>query len=441
MEDDGDGRSNELSIADDGAPPAAAETLPVGGDGGMPAPAPLPEADAPEKMASLLAVQTVDGTAMEAGGGTEEARPTSAPAREKMAVVLAVFTSPPARAPGGQWIEQVTRDCADPGTGGGLKVASRGLGDGPGPDLAKQDGSQLPANEIVGRDAPEAARERTGQTDEALETKPSAGEATKDGEAVAEAADPANPPTDGADNGDGSTLTNFPACMPGDWNVGKSKRTPTYRRSAELSGWVEQFIPRTADKNGKVKYDKHYLCSDGGRFQSLADAQKHAASLEAGVDPAGPGNVGDRSATLGTEAAGTASSARGRKSRSLREPALDEHQATAARAGATPDSKLSADILPTRRSKRKEKISAAAATQEGDTPISALTAAEEDGPEGDEDGLLIVRSAGGKDEDSHGSSYGIPKSIVAVKKGSGAAALLASGKFGFMMNSSPGALF
>ncbi|EJK48036.1 hypothetical protein THAOC_33204, partial [Thalassiosira oceanica] len=214
----------------------------------------------------------------------------------------------------------------------GLEVASEDLGDGPGPEAdLKPPAKPLPANETVGGDAPEAAEGRTGAANEALEAeaKPPDGET--------EAVDTADPPADGADDGDGSTLTNFPACLPGYWNLGKSERALEghthiiYRKSAELSGWVEQYIPRKAEKKGQAKFDKYYLCSDGERFRSLADAQRHAASLEAGGGPAVPGNDGDGTATVGME--------------------------------------TSADVAPKRRSARKRRAGAAAASQEGDTSI------------------------------------------------------------------------
>ncbi|EJK45016.1 hypothetical protein THAOC_36401, partial [Thalassiosira oceanica] len=199
-----------------------------------------------------------------------------------------------------------------------------------------------------------------------------------DGDGVDEAADqPAE------ESNDASTLTNFPACLPGDWNLGKSKRTPTYRKSAELSGWVEQLVPRKATDSGQ-KYDKYYLYSDGERFRSLANAQRHAASLEAGGGPAGPGNDGDGTDTVGTGAPGTAPGARGRKRRSPRDLAPDEHQAASA---ATPGSKRPADVAQTRRSARKRRAGAAAASREGDAAASAPNAEE------------------------------IPKVVVAVKKG------------------------
>ena len=94
----------------------------------------------------------------------------------------------------------------------------------------------------------------------------------------------------------------------------------------------------------------------------------------------------------------------GSKRRNPRDFALDEHQATAtAGAGATPGSKQSVDVVPTRRSARKRRAGAVADTQEGDTPISALTAAEEDGSEDEEEGPLVAKTTGGEDEDSSGS--------------------------------------
>ena len=67
-----------------------------------------------------------------------------------------------------------------------------------------------------GGTAPEAAKERT-DVDKDLDVKPHAAE---DREATDVAADPVGPPADDAD--DGSALTDFPACLSGDWNVGKS---------------------------------------------------------------------------------------------------------------------------------------------------------------------------------------------------------------------------
>ena len=262
--------------------------------------------------------------------------------------------------------------------------------------------------------APEAAEEPTGAADEALDVKPPAAE---DREVTAEPAEPVDPPADEAD--DGSALMDFPACLPGNWNVGKSKRVPTYRKCSELSGWVEQLVPRKATTKGGKKFDKYYLSSDGERFRSIEKARSHAAGV-GDEPPAGPENDGDGTETVGTGTVAetrTSARARGRKRRSPSD--LDQ--------SATPSSTPSAAVAPARRSARKRRTGAAASTHEGDTPMSALTAAEEE-----EESPMTVESAGGDE---------IPKVIVAVKKGSGAAAPLASGEFGLsclcQSNSSP----
>ena len=399
MDDDEDGGSNESSIETD-CPPAAVAS-PVD-DTAMEEAVPADAAAQEQEMAVVLAVQPVDDAAIEAddaieeAGSAEPAAEAAEPAAEvKMAQVLAVYTSPPAPSLGGS--ASLKRSDAEQGTGDrepgteDAKVASEGP-EGDGLDLkppAEQDGS-------------EAAKERPDAADEAeAEAKPPA--AAEDEEAAAEAADP---PADGADD-DGSALTDFPACLPGNWNVGKPRREPTYRRSSDLSGWVEQLVPRkAADRHGVLRFDKYYLSSDGKRFRSLADAQGHAAG---DGPPAGPEDDGDGTAatSVGTGATGTRSSARqrGRKRRSPRDLALAEERAASAGAGAgaTPGSTPSAAAAPERRSSRKRMAGAAASTQEEDTPMSALT------------------------EDSHGSS----ESIVAVKTDSAVCTLipLASGEF------------
>ncbi|EJK77297.1 hypothetical protein THAOC_00880, partial [Thalassiosira oceanica] len=173
--DDGeeDGRSNELSIADNEAPPAAAEARPVGGEDRMPPHEPLPEADASQKMVALLAVKTLDGTAMEADGGTEESRPREETAGGSKGRETALLDADAAIEEAGspkkfaalladQTVSEVaqgkmaqgTRDRTNPRTEDGLKVVSEGFGDDPGPDLeaelkqpAKLDnGPPLPTN-------------------------------------------------------------------------------------------------------------------------------------------------------------------------------------------------------------------------------------------------------------------------------------------------------
>ena len=127
--------------------------------------------------------------------------------------------------------------------------------------------------------APEvAAEERTGAAGEDLDVK---APAAKDPEVASEAADPVDPPADGAD--DGSALSNFPACLPGNWNVGRTKRVSTFRRCSELSGWVEQLVP----KKGGKKFNKVYLSPDGGRFRTMENARSHATGVAAGDKPPG----------------------------------------------------------------------------------------------------------------------------------------------------------
>ena len=143
--------------------------------------------------------------------------------------------------------------------------------------IVPEDGTVENDTEVKGdgdRAASETAEERTGAADEALDVNPPAAE-----DREAEAADPVGLPADKADD-DGSALANFPACLPGDWNTGKSKKVSTYRKCSDLSGWVEQLVPRKAAN----KSDKYYLCSDGGRFRSLTAARNHAAGVATGSE-------------------------------------------------------------------------------------------------------------------------------------------------------------
>ena len=95
----------------------------------------------------------------------------------------------------------------------------------------------------------------------------------EDREVAAEAADP---PADGD-----VTLTNFPACLSGNWTVGNPLRVPTYQKSSTLEGWVEQLVPRLNPGNdGCLRYDKFFLSPVGGRYRSLKAAQNSISAAQ-----------------------------------------------------------------------------------------------------------------------------------------------------------------
>ncbi|EJK59739.1 hypothetical protein THAOC_19998, partial [Thalassiosira oceanica] len=79
-------------------------------------------------------------------------------------------------------------------------------------------------------------------------------------------------------------LPDGPSSLPGTWTLGTSKKVPQYYTSSVLAGWVEQLIPRKDSKSRHARYEKFYLCPDGGRFRSLVQARSHAEKLMDLVD-------------------------------------------------------------------------------------------------------------------------------------------------------------